>query len=233
MNNLLKSGLAMSLISIFLVKFLWANTPEWWGYGAETGDVVFSLAASFIAAFIFYVIDIWMPKKNNRKMINSRISGPVNLLLQNMKNPIVAVINHVSEDKYDLRNFDMISFEEMDNIFKKLDVMSDPSPLKYFGMDRNEKFFEYFLYSFDQCDKYIKQINELPNLELELVIILHEIRNSKFREFLESIKNLRDSNRNIDVNGGAIVKQVYEYYKLYKRLKDYVKSNKIELNIKE
>jgi len=228
MNKWLIRILIISLISIFLIKFVWASIPERWIYGQETGELIFSLATSFVAAFIFYLIDIWMPYKKNKKAVNGRISRPISMILLNVKTPIQSVIEHVGGSKINSQQFESITSEELESCLKVLDIKNEISPLYFFDMKRNASFLEYFVYLKNKTNKYIKQINDLSNLDLELIIILDEIRNSNFHERLEVIETFGNS-ISYQFKGDSVINIMQEYYELYFKLFDYANSNKIEI----
>lgn len=224
LNKWLLRILVLSVFSIFSIKFLWSDTPEWWRYGSETGDIVFSLAASFIAAFIFYVIDIWIPEKNRNQKINERISIPLNRLLASIEIPIVHVIEKSSGKGYDINTITEVQLLEC---IGEMDLVNDVSPLRYFDIDRDIRYTEYFCKHINDSKKFIKQINELPNLDFDLVLILDKIRNSSYQELMEQIENASNSSRIKSIHGNTISRSLYEYLQLYLVLSEYKTKNKI------
>ena len=70
MHILLLLFLSISIVSILIINFFLGDIKEFWNYGEEIGSVISDLSVGYIAAFIFYVIDIWIPERNTRKKVH-------------------------------------------------------------------------------------------------------------------------------------------------------------------
>lgn len=67
----------VSFLSIFLVKFVWVNTPppKWFPWGHEFGELVNDLCIGYLVSVIFYYIVVYIPDKRNKRAADSGIIG--------------------------------------------------------------------------------------------------------------------------------------------------------------
>jgi hypothetical protein len=80
-NIILWTLLVLSFTAIGLIKFAWADVPEKWKYGHETGEIVYDLSLAYIASWIFYIVVVVVPKTRNEKNINSHTSRIVDSIV--------------------------------------------------------------------------------------------------------------------------------------------------------
>ncbi|MBT2661932.1 hypothetical protein [Bacillus sp. ISL-45] len=221
----------ISIFTILIIKYLWANEPEFWMYGEETGDVLFDLSVGYISAYIFYIIDIWIPGRKEQERINQRVAIPLSRLLNQIKSPIVEVNKLYSNDSFQFEN---ISENEFKKTLRKLDLVNDKGFIMAFPSNNYLNVGQSLYENVSKVDSYIKQINEMPvKLEFGLVEILDKIKHSDYHEVMNSISNLTNFSGYMSVNGEAIEGSMYKYYLLFFELKEYMKTNKIPITISD
>lgn len=222
--------LLLSMISIVLIKFIWVNEPGFWKFGYETGEIVFGLSIGYIAAFIFYVIDVWIPKNEEVRKVNNRLSVPLSRLLNNMRIPLLMIYKTYYKDNI---SFDSIKKEINKVAVSKIDLINHGSPMIIWPQNRPANYGEYLIDHINDVNKYAEKINKLPvPLDIDLIEILDDIEASSYHEIMISAYKISSFKKNsIQMKGTAIEKEVYEYYSLYYKLKKYIKENKIKLAI--
>ncbi|WP_301171048.1 hypothetical protein [Brevibacillus nitrificans] len=223
----------IALFSIFVVKYLWAHEPQFWKYGVATGDVVFNLSVGYISAFIFYVIDVWIPRKKEQERINNRIAVPLSRILHNIHEPIINIHNKASSESY---QFDKITKEKLKEWLGSINLITDEGPLYLMDIQKNATFGQYLFNHVKLVNEYIDKINKLPvGLDIGLVELLDKIQASAYHEGMNSVQKYIGfvSSSNAHIQGEIFSESLYEYYGLYFELKNYMKKNKIQITIKD
>lgn len=230
--------LFVSLVCIFVIKYIWGQTPEKWDFGEETGEVLFGLCISYIAAFIFYVIDIWIPQNQEKKKRYNRLAVPLSRLLNHMKSQLIGLTNSKTKEELNFNDFEKEVFIE--NV-ESYDLINDIASLYFTDLDRNATYGEYLDHHISRVNEYIEEIYKLPiNLEIEFIEILDDIKKSTYHEIMESMKRLGGfdgsamvKGQKIGMQGDAISEPLYLYYENYLRLKKYMNINRITLTIED
>lgn len=221
--------LVASISCIFITNYYWVNTPEFWNYGKETGDLLRDLSIGFIGAFIFYLVNIWYPNKENRKRVNRQIALPLSRLLYNMKNPIEFTVKKYSDE---VLNISKISPVLLKDSISKVNVMKEKGPMTLSDLDRNTNFLDYLFLQTEKVNLYSKQLYELPlDMDVNLISIIDRIRNSEYHQEVEVLKKYfpRDS----FISPEYFSESFPQYLELYKELHKYMKKNKIEFTISD
>lgn len=209
-----------SILIIAFTQFIWNSVPEFWLYGAEIGNVLFNLSIGYLSAFIFYIIDIWIPGLQKRKRVNFRVKMPLNRIVSFMEAPLVNIVKRYGEDS---KNINTLSSEEFKEITERIDLINDQGDLFFIDANRNANFGEYLYYHVENVEEYINSILKMPfEYEIELLELLDQIERSKYHEMLNSIKNLSGFRGPVQAKGEAISNTVYEYYYLCSQLKKYM-----------
>lgn len=226
MSKWLKVLLITSITCIFITRYLWANTPEFWAYGEVTGELLTDLSIGFIAAFIFYMVDIWYPNLKKRKRINGLITLPLSRLLYNMKRPIEFTVNKYSSET---KNISSISPTLLKKSIRKINVMKEKGPVTI-NLKRDAIFLEYLFLQVENVNQYCKQLYEFPlEMDVNLISLIDRIRNSAFHQDVEFLNTYMKPHAY--VNEDYFSASFPEYLELYKELHKFMKDNKIEFTI--
>lgn len=225
MFSLLVKILVVCVTFVVTIKFVFVNVPEIFPLGSEIGDVVYDLSVGYIAAFIFYLIDIWIPRKNEMKLIKNRISTPLSRLLHNMKEPIEEVLK-TSEPRED---FYKLTKETLMKATSRINMTDTTPAMKTFKL-KDVTYFNYFLYQIDVVNEYINEIktDSIKN-DIELLMILDKIKESSFHIYTDVLNKMDVELNAIDMNNYG--ETLYEYYGYFHMLKNYMIKNNISLTI--
>jgi len=74
-NIILIVFLILSVIAIYLIKFLLAEIPEKCDFGYEIGEVLYNLSLAYISSCIFYLLVVLIPQNRNKKNIYKHASS--------------------------------------------------------------------------------------------------------------------------------------------------------------
>ncbi|MGG4200790.1 hypothetical protein [Peribacillus frigoritolerans] len=220
MRRIIMFFTGLSIIFILIIKYFWVNTTEFWEYGQETGEIIFDLSVGYISAFIFYVLDIWIPEIKEKKKINKRLAIPLRRILNSLKQPIDEIIKKYS---YDMEtSFHDLSKVELDELVGKINLLGDEGYHHDMELNKPVSFLHSLTYNMIETNKYISQINELSaHLEIDLVEILDKIRNSNYHEHLELLNRVPTTVKILP--GEVLDLSIYDYYLLFFELESFMK----------
>lgn len=219
----------VSIGIIIVNKYIWVETEEFFRFGVETGEVLFTLATSFLAAYIFYLIDIWYPSKGKQDILKERLSNPLNKVLLNMIAPIIGILNMYSASEVKLDKIITLSKDELDKLLTTIDLYNDENPKYLFDPWRKENVLEYLFSFLTKSNKIIDQINKLPNVDFDLLILLDKIQYCDYKSVLEEQLYLYPIAKQGGTSGAVLSSGLQEYISLFKELNEYMKSNKIDI----
>lgn len=216
-------------ISIFIIKFVWNDTPEFWKHGEEFGDVLFNLSIGYIGAFIFYILDIWIPEVKEQKKIRQRIAFPLSRLLYSMKYPIEEIKKEYGNESLSFENIPMDEFIAM---VEKIDLRNHEGFIQHPTTSINYNYGHSLVFQIEKADKYIEQIQITFSLKLDfdLIVMLDEIKHSNYHEStMRKYKNNAFTDPDVVIIGDVISPSLYEYYLMFFKLKEYMKNNEIPI----
>jgi hypothetical protein len=217
-------GLFFSIIIVFSVNFIFAETNEIFKYGSEIGEIFSNLSLAYIASYIFYRIVVVEREKEIKRTVYKSVNQLTKKLLFNG----FYIIDVLAENEKKSRNEihskrKTISETEYKQLCKKI----NPNSLSRFTeqvdqleLKTNTKIESVHI----QCVKSVKDYLEkiytfLPYLEDENIKILNELRDNE----LISMDNqlfLARTNTNFKI----FENYMYNYFKIIKKLEDYYES---------
>lgn len=214
-------------VMVFIIIISTFTNEPFWGI---VQTVILSICTSYIAAFIFYLIDVWMPSIIKKRKINDRLAVPLSRLLNSMKMPMSMVYKTYGDEN---PKFECISKELNKSLVSKMDLINDDAPMMIWPEKRPGNFGEYLIDHIKSANKYINKITYLPvDLEIDLIIILDNIESSGYHETMISVNNFNHFNKNsIRMEGNSIADSLYEYYLLFFELKNYMIKNNIKITL--
>ncbi|MGE8004396.1 hypothetical protein [Lysinibacillus sp. NPDC093216] len=207
------------------------DVPEFWEYGEETGVLLFTLSTSFVAAFLFYLLDIWLPNKEKQDILKLRLSKPLNKILLNMIAPLIGLLILSPKSNITISKIVSLSKEDLEELLSEIDLFNDRNSKYFFDDWRDDKVIEYLLSFLANCNRLVDQVNILPNVDFDLLMILDKIKYSDYNEALEEQRYFYSLS--VDEGGGVsgivLTEGILEYVQLFEELKKYMIDNDIEI----
>jgi len=198
--------------------------PEFWAHGYETGVVLFSLSTSFLAAYFFYVLDIFYPQKLKKSELVTRLELPLNRVLRFMAQNISCISNLTN-----LKYSELTTENIKQNINENWHIELKEAPMVTDNL-KNVSYLFYFDHNIWDVENYIKRINSLPELDFELLMVLDKVLYSKLHEDIRYINQLKKTYPGITFVNDYILNNIEEYVKILLDIQDYMNKNKIPID---
>lgn len=227
LHDNLSKLLGVALIVIVVFKFILKDVPNFFYFDTEVKDTLVNISLSYIAAYIFYLLQVWVPEKRKEQEIHKAQSIHLNNTLKEMK----VIIGSL----YPNAIFDQCILFDKDDLEKKITGFNMKNPTRFSkGMDRgNEIFFNYIemIYSADSRIKYcIQQCIKISSYNYDLNIILNRIENCvlfRHNTIILGVTNMATLTSHID--GGPYRHGISEFYELYWQIRTYMNEKNIEI----
>lgn len=216
-----------SFISIILIGFVLDESPEFWEHGYETGIVLFSLSTSFLAAYFFFFMDIFVPSKIKKNQLTKRLVLPLNRILGRM-NASMECIKELSGLEY--AEFKTLKNKGNNDNFN-FDFEKKEAPRVKTDLETNFSYFEYFYDNKLDIDFYVKRVNSLPELDFEIQLLMDKIIYCDFHEILQSINNVKGRFGKVSYNPDMLIETFEEYVELLFELKNMMSKQKIKITV--
>ncbi|WP_339212895.1 hypothetical protein [Solibacillus sp. FSL W8-0372] len=189
MKKILIIVFLFSLSCIFIINFIWSNTPEFWEYGNETGVVISGLSMSFVAAYIFYLLDVVLPKLQRKKLIDAKIVDPGILIIRDIEMLFEDLI-FLSENKIEFLSNSPLSKEYLTKVISNLNIMESKIPYKLNSNLKESTIFESMLSLKSRTLLFSKQITSLQEIDLKLFLCIQNIENTSLWRIINQIEQI-------------------------------------------
>lgn len=219
----------LAVVFFFLcISYIMSKNCEEWFAGAENWfNFIYNLGLSYLCAFIFYIMQAYIPKRKEKVLLDELIALKIYRVKKCMIFPILIVYNKVI---FDWENY-VPDLSEIDDVVEdskfqqKLDLLSSSNEDNLFGGNK-KTYLQVMIDYYEHVEDLIKEIYSLmPYLNIELVKILDEIKDSSYHSYLklcnEKYSILESSNEEFPIMN----EESKSYYCLYNKLK--------KINIKE
>lgn len=189
----------LSTLIIVFTNLIWVNTTEFFAYGSELGNILNNFAIGFVAAFIFYLIDVWWPMIEKRRKYYRIIYWPLRRIEEALREPVVKIVEMNTGITYE--DISSIDDEIIDESFKKIDIYRDLAPMISRVTLKRLNYIQYFANSINIIELSIKEINELHYFDEELHLILGDIKNSSFIAVFKDLAHEYQRNKEYNLHG--------------------------------
>jgi len=216
-NILLTALLILSIITIISVKILFANEPEKWDYGYETGEIFYNLSLAYIASLIFYLIVVTIPNQRNKKNINEHASRIVDRITYFG----LGILHGLSTNIEDREK--ILTKNEFTELCKKI----GPKSIKdYFASVDKQYPITYIQHLNSVKDNVKSEAQSLfiynAHLDTELIKLINDILNC---QFLTSLNSYFTDERYWHPTFEPVSFAFYEFYRKIALLKMYREKN--------
>lgn len=188
----------LSTLIIVFTNLIWVNTTEFFAYGSELGNILNNFAIGFVAAFIFYLIDIWWPAIEKRRKYYRLIRGSLNEIEKALVQPLIYIVEkYKGEVDYDIENMDD---ELLAKAFGSVDIFKDMTDVSkgVFGPYMN--YLDFFYSRILTIEEEIKLINELNYFDEDLYEILNKIRHSFYSYKIKMYVDFQNRGETIELD---------------------------------
>jgi hypothetical protein len=213
-NIFLLFTLILSIVAIFLIKYVYVNVEEKWEFGFETGEIIFNLSLAFIASFIFYVIVVLVPEKRNRKLIYEQATK--------ITNSIFILGSTILREPNDKLDFD----KEIDQVeFMDKCLRTGPNlPQDWYSTPTMNKVITYREGINNKRNAIQKEIQSLfiyiTYLEIEHIKLINDILDSQLIANMDAYFSDIQYTKNVN-SFEFISPALYDFYKKIRLLKKY------------
>lgn len=188
------------------------------------GDFIFSLfvqiSLAYIGSFVFYIMQVYIPRKKEEERINTCIATPIYRIIKNIEIPIMHFKNKVIGEDRTMESITEKEYEEICNAINPL----DDAPIIF--TDGREGCYKDYIYEhIKNVENYSKQIlTYVTFIDSKLVSIIDDIFNSKYHEIFKLYYDIKEcGNQNIEF----LTEHMIEYYNKMQELSEYARVNNL------
>tara|TARA_R110002050_G_scaffold109799_5_gene221572 strand:+ start:20980 stop:21684 length:705 start_codon:yes stop_codon:yes gene_type:complete len=210
--------LAILQISFFHIPFNWFNFTN--SSIEKTNDIIYSLATSFIAGYIFYVINVqivtYLREQKTRKLIDNYL---IDLATEIQVGQLYLSKTYFSSKKFDsltLNDFKTLTSlgkSQINFTYKQTNTLGNVRNCSTGTFSEIDLYFE----EMDMVKNNIQTVFSFPyisSVDYDLINLLHKIQSSFFYIGVKHIKN--------GITYLDFEKHFFEHYENFKELKKHV-----------
>lgn len=215
-NPLILIVFTLSLMFSIFYQIWFLKITEIFPLAYEIGVIIFNISLALIASSIFYFIVIHINEYSNKKKAIGIVKKKLKRLID-IESTITKAL--IEKSKIDLKreNYSKDNFEKILIEIKSIDV----APSLFYLDQENNNWLHYLYYFVADSQILIKEIYQfMPYLELDLLVILDALEDSKYFNFFKPfITKAVFTYPNLSVLSSFY----YQYTTLIFRLDDYFK----------
>ncbi|WP_274307949.1 hypothetical protein [Solibacillus daqui] len=228
MHKLLTILLIIFFLLLISIKFWLINIPEFIPIGSEIGEIVENTAISYIAAYIFYLLQVWYPNRLKEKKARLKFISP----LKNIKGDLKSILKIFFD--LEKQKGQKITYKDIEHI----NLLAKKAPISFaVGVNSLKKadYVEFIQLVHTQIKSHISKIENWNDFDFQLKDLLEKIDNSKVFSYTKDVnvtlKTLLPSG--IELSPIAMADSLNDLYSYYTELNDYIidNENKIKKNI--
>lgn len=139
-NKFISIGLLISVIVVVLY-IITKHKPEWFAHAEDCFNLAFQLCIGFMASFIFFVMQVYIPSQKKLQVVNKCISSRINGIVELMRNVFYEIgkIYIPGLDKNNLTDGDCSNILHKVNFDDKMDIIN-PSKILSCGTEEESHF---------------------------------------------------------------------------------------------
>ena len=210
-------------INFFEIPLNWCNLDT---INIEkTNNIIFNLATNIIAGYIFYLINIQLVNyfrgKKTRKLIDNYL---IDIATQMKVGQLYLEKTYFSGKDFnklidsDFSSITTLKKDKTSFSYKQINTLGEENKISTAGLSEIDLFYE----EMDMVSRNIQVIYSFPyisTIDYELMSVLHKIQSSFFYIGVRNIKYYDATYLNFD-------KHLFEHYKTFKELTNYVQPRK-------
>ncbi|MFS1519586.1 hypothetical protein V1503_24470 [Bacillus sp. SCS-151] len=219
-NLYISIGLLISIVIIAITQFIWKDTPEFYSWGSELGEILYACSLSYVVSYIFYMIVTYLPDKYSKWILRDKINKKIRDIHKEnelMLKELQKIANHQLGNS--------VSYPEIELLMSKID------PYVIIPLKRNStamiKCVDFLYQSKENTKVYIDEVLKLNRyIDVEVVEILLDIKTCTYFMILEALKNTSTVINSTGLNtlkSMNVTEDFYNYIKLLNELDKKIK----------
>lgn len=175
--------LLADVVFLLVMELVLRDIPAPYPIFVKIGDVMVTLAISFIASFIFYFVQVHMPDIRHKANVYPCMAKLFSRILINEK---ALLKNYVGAQSYDELTEDVIKMGAM-----RRDVNVQDAPLFLVGDNRNANWLEYGFHQVDDIDKSWEIMMKYSSyLDSKCISLLADIKEDSLLHFFRTMRGM-------------------------------------------
>lgn len=225
MHKLLTILLILFFALLILIKFWLINVPEFIPIGSDIGEIVESISISYIAAYIFYLLQVWYPNLLKERKARQKFISPLENIKYNLERLFKEFFKN--ENPYDIQDIKEENIKEI-NLLAGVTLYAIAYDV---GKARTADYIEYLEHIHSNLVIEIEKINYWNDFDIELRELLQKILEcSSFNMENKNFKARRTMMPHMRISASEITKELNELLQSYKKLINYMSKNEKRLN---
>lgn len=178
--------LLADIVFLLVMELFLRNIPAPFPVFVKIGDLLVTLAVSFLASFIFYFIQVHLPETRQKTNIYPSLAFWFNRIVIVEK---ALLTNYVGQKSYT-----ELTEEAVRNGAAARDASKQDAPLHLAGLNRNANWIEYGINQVADIDKYWELLMKYSSyLDSECLSILAGIQEDSLLHFFRKMRTLYKS----------------------------------------
>ncbi|MFB2517515.1 hypothetical protein [Lysinibacillus sp. OTC-L20] len=224
MHKILGNLLGVALIIIVVFKIVLKDLPDFFYFDSEIRDILVNISLSYVAAYIFYLIQVYLPETKKRMMY-----------LSSIKKPMIDIQRHIRDifRVFDI-NLDEIKndndFENIIQRFSEIDMMADSRAIKlvngHIQYWNKIQSIEFTRQDIIECAEHCQKIY---SLDIEINDLLYDIKVCHLMKTNNELYKIFSGGTSMSIKGDSYKHTIREFYDLYRKLECFVEKVEFEL----
>ena len=171
----------ISLYAILQIKFDFAFWICYSAYAQIINEVIVNLSYSYLAAFVFYILTVWIPFKRMKYKVKIPLEKKINSIRSNYKACIDSVLPMSENPKDDVTR---------EEVFMNFRAVSYKNACRFSFYGANESILDFICRNHQYIIHLSGELLEYkPWLSPDTIANLEEIRNSRLPGFIKMMSN--------------------------------------------
>lgn len=187
-NKFISIGLLISVIVVVLY-IITKHKPEWFAHAEDCFNLAFQLCIGFMASFIFFVMQVYIPSQKKLQVVNKCISSKIQGVVEQMLDVFFEIgkIYIPGLNRKELNEKDCLIIQQKIN-FKDMTEVINPSKIHMYGVGIKAHYSvkEWLIASVENIERDFNKLFKYYFLYIDsdLMIIFEKISNSYIHSLL-------------------------------------------------
>lgn len=199
----------IAIVTVFLVKYLFADVPQCWEYGHTSGEILSNIAIGYITSLVFYILVVYVKDLKDERNIAPRISKALIFIVMEADS-LERMLYKGRANGRDVKSIEKICKET-----KIYDI-------SYSSNIRKSHWVDYLTKTGNDCKYYMEKVFKLQGVDSDLIKILTDLDDSIMLARPKLIVGLPDINqRTIE----PLTESIIQFFEITSKLEKYWNEN--------